>query len=499
MDISADPALWMRNFDTILSNIRKKITFWERFCLSLPGRICVIKSLLISPLSHLGSFMMPSKPLLNNIQKALDNFAKGKLNISVSKITISVEAGGLGLFNVEEFLMSQQCCWVFRAKNSCRDNWRNDIFELGYGNPLARSPKIVNCNRHPIIYSIACSFERLRIKFDKRNENYLTSSIFYNPMLFRETRDKRPLCPTYLDLGNNTDLIYRFAICQLQNFCGENGILTHAELNRSGLFLSPLGYGRLANALNCFFDRLRPDRDDDINEVAKTLFSEFCLIKKPGRKCRLLLASGRNDDLSQQTTCKTFFRLLNIEFIGNNAFSTAVSWWNLNCLPNRVRMFAFKFFNNILGLNTRTSHFAVNPTRNCQFCLLANNDNLPDETFTHLFLNCPTVRAWHDNFTQKYFNNLNLTPEERFNFFFLGILPQSNIPNFAVLSTVLLLQYCIWEEKLRKRAPSFRTLDVLFCDILSPSIKNNQNFTKAAAGLPYAIFRPIRVPHGAAL
>jgi hypothetical protein len=200
MDISADPALWMRNFDTILSNIRKKITFWERFCLSLPDRICVIKSLLISPLSHLGSFMMPSKPLLNNIQKALDNFAKGKLNISVSKITISVEAGGLGLFNVEEFLMSQQCCWVFRAKNSCRDNWRNDIFELGYGIPLALSPKIVNCNRHPIIYSIACSFERLRIKFDKRNENYLTSSIFYNPMLFRETRDKRPLCPTYLIL-----------------------------------------------------------------------------------------------------------------------------------------------------------------------------------------------------------------------------------------------------------------------------------------------------------
>jgi hypothetical protein len=394
--------------------------------------------------------------------------------------------------------MSQQCCWVFRAKNSCRDNWRNDIFELGYGNPLALSPKIVNCNRHPIIYSIACSFERLRIKFDKRNENYLTSTIFYNPMLFRETRDKRPLCPAYLDIVNNTALTYRFDNCQLQNFCGENGILTHAELNRAGLYLSPLGYGRLANALNCFFDRLRPDRDDDINEAAKTLFSEFCLIKKPGRKCRLLLASGRNDDISQQTTCKTFFRLLNTEYIGNKAFSIAISWWNFNSLPYRVRMFAFKFFNNILGLNTRTSHFAVNPTRNCQFCILANNANPPDETFMHLFLNCTTVRAWHDNFIQKYFNNLNLSPDERIKFLFLGILPQSNIPNFAVLSIVLLLQYCIWEEKFRKRAPSFRTLDVLFCDIFSPAIKNNQNFTKAAAGLPYAIFRPIRVPYGAA-
>jgi hypothetical protein len=498
MNISADPALWMGNFENILINIRKKITFWDRFSLSLPGRICVIKSLLISPLSHLGSFFMPSKPLLNNIQKALDNFAKGKLNVSVSKITISVEAGGLGLFNVEEFLMSQQCCWVFRAKKSCRDNWRNDIFELSFGNPLALSPKIINVNRHPILHSIACSFERLRIKFDKRNENYLTSTIFYNPMIFRETRDKRPLCPAYLDIANNTLLTYRFATCQLQNLCGEFGILSYAELYRAGFHLSPLGYGRLSNALNCFFDRLRPDRDDDINEEAKSLFSEFCLIKKPGRKCRRLLSSGRNDDISQQTTCKTFFRLLNTEYIGNKAFSVAISWWNFNRLPNRVRMFAFKFFNNILGLNTRTFHFATNPTRVCQFCHLANILNPPDENFIHLFLQCPTVRGWHDNFIHKYFNSLIMSPEERTKFFYLGIPPNSNEPNFAILSVVLLLQYCIWEEKLRKRKPSFRTLDVLFCDILTPAVKNSQIFINAAAGLPFAIFRPVQVPYGAA-
>jgi hypothetical protein len=221
------------------------------------------------------------------------------------------------------------------------------------------------------------------------------------------------------------------------------------------------------------------------------------LIKKPGRKCRLLLSSGRNDDISQQTTCKTFFRLLNIEYIGNKAFSVAISWWNFNRLPNRVRMFAFKFFNNILGLNTRTFHFATNPTRICQFCQLANIANPPDESFMHLFLQCPTVREWHDKFIQKYFNNLNLGPAERTKFFYLGILPNSNEPNFATLSTVLLLQYCIWEEKLRKRKPSFRTLDVLFCDTFSPAFKNSQTFIKAAAGLPYAIFRPIQVPHGA--
>jgi hypothetical protein len=80
--------------------------------------------------------------------KELDNFAKGKLNISVVKITVPAEAGGLGLFNAEEFLMSQQCCWIFRTVKSCRDNWGNNIYELSSSYPLAFSPKIVDVHRH---------------------------------------------------------------------------------------------------------------------------------------------------------------------------------------------------------------------------------------------------------------------------------------------------------------------------------------------------------------
>ncbi len=142
--------------------------------------------------------------------------------------------------------------------NPTRDNWRNDVFKLSFGNPLAFSPKTVDLNRHPILYHMAASFERLRIKFDKKNENYLTSSIFYNPTLFRETRDKRPLCPDYLGTGADIMLTYKIATCQLQDLCGEDGILPHQDLIRKGINLSPLGYGRLSNALNCFFDRLRP-------------------------------------------------------------------------------------------------------------------------------------------------------------------------------------------------------------------------------------------------
>ncbi len=59
--------------------------------------------------------------------------------------------------------MSQECCWIFPTVKSCRDNRQNDIHELSFGHPLAFSPKMVDENRHPILYHIHC------LKFSKIN------------------------------------------------------------------------------------------------------------------------------------------------------------------------------------------------------------------------------------------------------------------------------------------------------------------------------------------
>ncbi len=128
--------------------------------------------------------------------------------------------------------------------------------------------------------------------------------------------------------------------------------------------------------------------------------------------------------------------------------------------------------------------------------LLENIANPPDEMFLHLFLNCPTVQAWHGEFVRRYLNDINLNPVESTKLWFLGITPGTDSPSFAVLSAILLFQYCIWEEKLRKRKPAFRTINLLFEEILSASFSKNKIFNKSAATLPYAIFRPFRVHYG---
>ncbi len=87
---------------------------------------------------------------------------------SAARRVVPVEDGGMGLFNIEEFLMAQQCHWVFRSFKSCRDNWRNDLYELSLSNPLSFSPLIIDSRRHPILCDIAVSYERFRNKFNKK-------------------------------------------------------------------------------------------------------------------------------------------------------------------------------------------------------------------------------------------------------------------------------------------------------------------------------------------
>jgi hypothetical protein len=115
MEIDADLSNLDNNFDNTLESVRRSIGFWELYNLSLPGRINVIKSLLFPLILYLGSIIMPSKRKINELQKMLDEYAIGTMNFSRSRVCLPANAGGMGLFDVEEFLTAQQAIWIIRA------------------------------------------------------------------------------------------------------------------------------------------------------------------------------------------------------------------------------------------------------------------------------------------------------------------------------------------------------------------------------------------------
>jgi hypothetical protein len=98
MTIDSELEALDENFDKTLTGLKKSVEFWERYYLSLPGRINIIKSLLLSQVTYIGSILMPSPAKLVSMQMILDNYAVGRMNFAKQKIPVPVEQCGLGLF-----------------------------------------------------------------------------------------------------------------------------------------------------------------------------------------------------------------------------------------------------------------------------------------------------------------------------------------------------------------------------------------------------------------
>jgi hypothetical protein len=65
---------------------------------------------------------MPSDRRLGIMQKLMDAFVVGNLNISKKRLYLKPNFGGLGLFDLNIFLTAQQSNWIVKAEKSVRDN-----------------------------------------------------------------------------------------------------------------------------------------------------------------------------------------------------------------------------------------------------------------------------------------------------------------------------------------------------------------------------------------
>jgi len=180
------------HFDTV-RKINKIGQFWGRFNLSLPGRIGLIKTMMLSQISYLGCIITPTPEQFNSMKQSIENFAKGNLNIDKKRLYNPISKGGLGLINLEEFITAQQVTWVKRAHENANDNWSYDIKKLCNGNIMILHSGLVDQRRHPILYNIANSFQKFILKFYLCNNNARDMYICNNPLIVRGRNDRQLL------------------------------------------------------------------------------------------------------------------------------------------------------------------------------------------------------------------------------------------------------------------------------------------------------------------
>ncbi len=128
--------------------------------------------------------------------------------------------------------------------------------------------------------------------------------------------------------------------------------------------------------------------------------------------------------LSDVKTVKTFFGLIDRPVPDPDLCGVFYGLWSCQFLPNRVRFFAFQFYNNSLPTGTRVAaryrnNLGVNFDDRCVFCRKLNVANLAREDFVHVSFSCPCINVCIARYLDKYIYN-GMTNDEKMYFFFTG-------------------------------------------------------------------------------
>jgi hypothetical protein len=302
------------------------------------------------------------------------------------------------------------------------------------------------------------SFETFKEKFFEHNENFMSAKIFGNPSLINSYRDRSrfntDLFPRFIN--DNSNLVIR-DVLTLNSTSARPVLISKPELEiLTGTNIPVDLYNNFKIAIQDSFKCLKkikieqPGVPDTIEKFLKNF-------KKGSRPFRKILERSDNSKikLKQKNTVKTYFRLINLEIPEERNLEKLYRIWNLDFLPNKLREFSYKFRSNILGINTRVSHFNRDVNRHCTFCALKNKNPCPDETFLHLFFDCPETNKVLLDFLRNYCPELIVKNNDvKKKFFFIGMnWNTDSVDNLFLEVLALVIMHSIWDCKLRKQLP----------------------------------------------
>ena len=216
------------NFENKLNEIRNIISKWKKRQLTPIGKIAVIKSLLITKITHLLiNIPDPDEKFITDLEKEFYQFIWNGKPSRISKNTITNEynEGGLRMVNVKNFLTALKTSWIRKMKNdSTIKEMINGIYPnflklFQYG--IEFSKMIYKTVNNPFWRDVLKHFIKVQEKLTPSNIDELKADhIFYNSNILRDHK------PIFLKEWADNEILY---IYQLQN--DQNEFLTFDEFS----------------------------------------------------------------------------------------------------------------------------------------------------------------------------------------------------------------------------------------------------------------------------
>jgi hypothetical protein len=441
------------HFETVIQKVTGIIEYWERFYLSLAGRINVCKTFMLSQIGYAGSFITPNNNQFKRLQELMDNFCLSNMRIARKKLYLSPCNGGLGLINLKNYIKALQCSWIKRVSQHWCDNWRYDIKKASYGNPLICNNRFFTLRENPALFNICESFGSFCNEFYKKDMNFQKALIFKNPIFKRGRGDDGILDENFFGRNYTFEDFKKIACITFEDFFINGRQKTLDMLcDDTGINFNLVTYMRIHESLQ-FYKNSRGNVDPAPDLSLKFFLKSFSRGSGPYRRI-LEHATNSKEKLENNNTVRTFFSFLGIPVLEDSILRACWSAWNRNYFGNRHREFLFKFYNNILGVNARVAHFVAGYSAECTICCI-NDEPAPRqaETFLHMFYDCHFTSKYRHLAESEFFPEITaLSESEKRVFWLLGIIP-SNIGhtcNQFIQSAVYCINYLIWKMKLSK-------------------------------------------------
>ncbi len=235
---------------------------------------------------------------------------------------------------------------------------------------------------------MAQCFEKFWLRFSVTQEYFWDSFIFENPCFTFDINHQNYLKKTFFT--DNEFLVHGNIIKNLTLKCflnREGQILNREEfVENTGINISVLKYNRLRGLVTT---SIRKYSKPDLTMKKQDKIENFCMrIKKGSKKFRKILS-----ETPEPIVSSNILRFSEItEIVINAERSQALnSLWNKSFFDTSMRTFIFKFYNNLLGTNSRVAHFVRNHPSTCTFCDISRNPFESQESVKHLFFECEHV------------------------------------------------------------------------------------------------------------
>ena len=465
-NIKADGTGLSDNFERIIEKITGIAGTWRRFNLSLPGRIAISKTFMISQVNYIGSVCTPTGEQLARMQNLVNEFVLNGIPVAKDRLYTSPHLGRLGLLNIESMIAASHCVWASRIElGGLIDCWRYRMLELDLFSCTKISKYPERSITMPVISDFTVSWLKFYNSFYKINDNYLLAPIYNNPSFIRGRLDQRHVDSGLIDAAviGRPNLTLNYAAWRSATFskCVAAGrILEYLDMKNSlGIDFNFLVYLGLRRALQHAIDSRAGARESDGSSFS---LSTFILHKKRGAKRYRKVLERDLNKVKGLNISRKFCELLNIPRVSDIIGGKLLGLWNISFLPIEIRVFAFQFFNNAIATGDRLGNRYRDTGQvidgSCAFCRAGGSMVPARETFIHIFLDCPYIRDKIDDFCTTYLEGSIDLPAIRTKLF-TGT-DSNGFINLPVLILSILFFFEIWNNKKKCVVPSMPTLIV---------------------------------------